>query len=96
MTGHPAGLIQLADGRVVCTYGMREPHHGTPGGIRASFSRDEGETWDLDSDVHIRQDLLNRDIGYPESRQLPDGRVLTVYYYNLLGRYYIGGSIWTP
>ena len=42
--------------------------------------------------LHIRQDLLNWDIGYPESRQLPDGRVLTIYYYNLLGRYYIGGE----
>jgi sialidase-1 len=96
MTGHPADLIQLSDGRVLCTYGMREPYHGTPGGIRASFSKDEGETWDLADDVHVRNDLLNWDIGYPESLQLPNGNVLTVYYYNLLGRYYIGGSIWKP
>lgn len=96
MIGHPADLIQLSDGRVVCTYGIRHPYHGTPGGVRASFSKDEGETWDLDQDLTIRQDLLNWDVGYPESLQLPDGKVLTVYYYNMFGRYFIGGSIWKP
>ena len=96
MVGHPADLVQLADGRVLCTYGMREPYHGTPGGIRASISSDEGESWNLDNDIQIRSDLLNWDIGYPESLQLPDGKVLTVYYYNLFGRYFLGGSIWKP
>ncbi|MBS1828321.1 MAG: exo-alpha-sialidase [Acidobacteria bacterium] len=96
LVGHPADLIQLADGRVLCSYGIREPYHGTPSGVRASFSRDEGETWDVEKDVPIRTDFLNWDIGYPESRQLPDGRILTVYYYNLLGRYSIGGTLWKP
>ena len=27
---------------------------------------------------------------------LPDGRVLTVYYYNLFGKYFIGGTYWKP
>lgn len=96
LVGHPADVMQLADGRLLCSYGLREPYHGTPSGVRASFSRDEGETWDVDNDAMIRSDFLNWDIGYPESKQLPDGRVLTVYYYNLFGRYFLGGTIWKP
>jgi hypothetical protein len=96
LVGHPADLTQLADGRVLCTYGIREPYHGAPSGVRASYSSDEGDTWNVDDDVAIRSDFLNWDVGYPESRQLPDGQVLTVYYYNLFGRYFLGGSIWKP
>jgi hypothetical protein len=96
ITGHPADLIQLADGRILCTVGLREPYHGAPGAIRASFSSDDGETWDLSKDALLRDDLLNWDIGYPESLQLPNGDILTVYYYNQLGRYFIGGTLWRP
>lgn len=28
--------------------------------------------------------------------QNPDGSILSVYYYNLFGKYYIGGSTWNP
>ncbi|MBL8210609.1 MAG: exo-alpha-sialidase [Bryobacterales bacterium] len=94
LVGHPADLTQLADGRVLCTYGFREPYHGTPSGVRAAFSEDEGETWKVEEEVVIRGDLLNWDVGYPESLQLSDGRILTVYYYNLLGRYFLGASFW--
>jgi sialidase-1 len=68
----------------------------TPGGIRATFSGDNGETWQVESEVRIRQDFLNWDIGYPESMQMRDGRILTVYYFNLFGRYFIGQTIWKP
>ena len=40
--------------------------------------------------------LLRRRRRYPESLELPDGRVLTVYYYNLFGRYFLGGTYWKP
>lgn len=96
MTGHPADLALLPDGRVLCTYGVREPVHGAPGGIRAAFSKDEGETWDMENEVILRNDLLNWDIGYPESMVLADGRILTVYYMNVAGRYSIQGTIWRP
>lgn len=96
ITGHPADLIQLADGRIACTVGLREPYHGNPGAIRVSFSSDDGETWDLTKDALLRDDLLNWDIGYPESLQLANGDILTVYYYNQLGRYFIGGTLWRP
>jgi hypothetical protein len=96
MTGHPIDLIQLADGRVMATYGVRPPVHGRPGGIRACFSRDNGETWDLQDEVQLRNDFINWDIGYPESLQFEDGRILTVYYYNLFGKYFLGGTFWKP
>jgi sialidase-1 len=96
MIGHPADLMQLADGRLLCTYGQRSARHSDPGGVRASFSVDNGETWQVEKEVVIRQDFLNMDIGYPESMQLADGRILTVYYFNLFGRFFLGQSIWKP
>jgi len=95
MVGHPVDLIQLADGRVMASYGIRTPH-AKPQGIRACFSSDNGETFDIKTEVQIRNDFINWDIGYPESLELPDGRVLTVYYYNLFNRYFLGGTVWKP
>ena len=96
MTGHPADLIELSDGRLLCTYGLREPYHSTPGGVRATFSHDGGVTWKVEEEVILRDDFLNWDVGYPESRQLADGRILTVYYFNEQGRYALGGTLWRP
>lgn len=96
MTGHPADLVQLPDGRVLCTYGLRDAVHTSPGGIRATFSSDEGETWDIANEVQLRNDLLNWDIGYPETVVLPGNRLLTVYYMNAVGKYSIAGTIWKP
>lgn len=96
MHGHPVDLIQISDGRIMATYGIRPPSHSRPGGIRACFSTDNGETWDVRSEVQIRNDFLSWDIGYPESLQLPDGRILTVYYYNIFGKYFIGSTAWKP
>jgi hypothetical protein len=95
MIGHPVDLIQLSDGRVMATYGIRT-EHAKPQGVRACFSSDNGETWDIRTEVQIRKDFTNFDIGYPESIELPDGRVLSVYYYNLFGKYFIGGTFWKP
>ena len=96
MIGHPVDLIQLSDGRVMATYGIRPGRHTTPGGIRACFSKDNGATWDIATEVPLRSDFLNWDIGYPESMEMPDGKVLTVYYYNLFGKYFLGGTWWKP
>ncbi len=95
MIGHPVDLIQLSDGRIMASYGMREVH-AKPGGIRACFSSDEGKTWDISTETQLRNDFLNWDIGYPESIELPDGNVFTVYYYNLFGKYFLGGTFWKP
>lgn len=96
MIGHPADLLELADGRLLCTYGTRQDRHANPGGVRASFSTDNGETWQVENEVQIRKDFLNMDIGYPDSLQMPDGRIMTVYYFNLFGRYFLGQTIWKP
>ena len=96
MIGHPADLLQLADGRLLCSYGLRSGIHSDPGGIRATFSEDNGETWQIEKEVRIRKDFLNIDIGYPESMQMPDGRILTVYYFNMFGRYFLGQTVWKP
>jgi hypothetical protein len=95
MVGHPVDLIQLSDGRIMASYGIRTPH-ARPMGVRACFSSDNGETWDIKTEVQIRKDFINWDVGYPESIELPDGRVLTVYYYNLFNKYFLGGTFWKP
>jgi sialidase-1 len=96
MIGHPVDLIQLKDGRLMASYGIRTGPHTKPGGIRVCFSKDNGVTWDITTEKQLRNDFLNWDAGYPESLQLPNGRILTVYYYNLFGKYYIGGTFWKP
>jgi hypothetical protein len=79
MWGHPASLLRLQDGRVLCTYGYRM--HPNPG-VRACVSKD-GIAWkpsdiftvsaspDVDSD-HLA-------IGCPSSIELGPGTILTAY-----------------
>ncbi|MBI9047112.1 MAG: exo-alpha-sialidase [Anaerolineaceae bacterium] len=76
MWGHPAHVLKLADGRLVCTYGHRRP----PYGIRACVSSDNGATWDIDHEIILRDDGHSRDLGYPCSVALQDDEILTVYY----------------
>ncbi|MDP6776729.1 MAG: sialidase family protein, partial [Candidatus Latescibacteria bacterium] len=73
----PPDLLLLEDGRVLCTYG----HRREPFGVRACLSEDGGDTWDLDSEVVLRDGGLGRDMGYPTSEQLENGDILTVYYW---------------
>lgn len=98
MIGHPVDLIQLSDGRIMASYGVREGvgRHTEPGGIRACFSSDNGETWDSNTEVILRRDFTNWDIGYPESIEMEDGRIMTVYYFNLFSKYYLGATYWKP
>lgn len=76
--GYPADVIELKDGRLLCTYGYRQK----PFGVRAVISRDAGKTWDIDRAIVLRDDGGTRDLGYPSSVEFPDGRVLTVYWMN--------------
>ena len=71
--GAPAHLIQDGD-TVISAYGYRND----PYGIRAMFSKDEGETWETDQ--VIIDDAPNSDLGYPSSVVLNDGSILTVFY----------------
>lgn len=74
----PGDLLLLSDRRVLCTYGHRRP----PFGVRACLSSDGGVTWDTDSEIILREDGSDRDMGYPSSEQLEDGSILTVYYWH--------------
>ena len=76
MDGHPGQLVLLADGRVLCTYGRREP----PFGIRACLSADGGRTWQMDREIVLRADLPNGDLGYPTTIEYAPGRLFTIYY----------------
>lgn len=90
--GNPASMIQLADGRLAITYGYRL----RPYGIRARLSSDNGQTWG--DEIVLRDDGGNWDLGYPRTVQRPDGKLLTVYYFNdhPLRERYIAATIWTP
>jgi hypothetical protein len=89
--GNPPSLVKLADGRLLVTYGYR----AAPFGIRARFSRDHGETWS--EERVLRDDAADWDLGYTRSVQRPDGRIVTVYYYNDRSspERYIAATIWT-
>ena len=76
MWGHPAHLLLLADGRLLCSYGYRRP----PYGVRACVSEDHGATWQIEQEIVLRDDGASRDLGYPSSTQLADGTLVTVYY----------------
>ncbi|MBV9543986.1 MAG: exo-alpha-sialidase, partial [Chloroflexi bacterium] len=67
--GYPAHLLSLSDGRLMAVYGYRRP----PFGIRACFSQDGGETWDMRHELVIRDDLRNTNLGYPTAVELSDG-----------------------
>ena len=90
--GNPPSMILLKDGRVCITYGYR----ATPFGIRARLSGDRGKTWE--PEIMLRDDGGCRDLGYPRTVQRPDGKIVTVYYYNDHAKQdrYIAATIWDP
>jgi len=73
---HPADLVRLHSGRILLTYGQRNP----PYGVRALVSDDEGESWDDHQRITLVGEAATSDCGYPSSVQLDDGAILTAYY----------------
>ncbi len=92
IVGHPpSGLVKLADGRLVLTYGHRHP----PYGIRAVISTDEGLTWDTAHTITLRNDGAGYDLGYPQSMQLADGTIFTIYYFTDVEQVtHVAGTRW--
>ncbi len=88
--GNPPFLVKLQDGRLVITYGFRSE----PYGIRARLSSDDGKTWG--SEIPLRTDGGAWDLGYTRTVQRPDGKLVTVYYFNDRKdtERYIGATIW--
>ncbi len=90
--GNPPAMIQLRDGRLCLTYGVRKE----PFEMQAKFSGDGGKTW---SDPFVlKTGGGGRDIGYPRTLQRADGKVLTLYYFTPRDSPYrrIIATIWDP
>ncbi|HEY6987437.1 MAG TPA: sialidase family protein [Bryobacteraceae bacterium] len=90
--GNPPRLLELKDGNLAITYGYRS----APYSIRTVISKDQGKTWS--HPVTLRNDGGTWDLGYTRSVVRPDGKVVTVYYFNDDSRKerFIGASIWDP
>jgi hypothetical protein len=61
------------------------------------LSTDNGKTWG--PQIVLRDDGIDRDIGYVRSVQRPDGRLVTIYYISdeqTGPERYIGATIWDP
>ena len=86
--GAPSHLYLHSSGVLVSVCGYRD----APYGVRAAFSRDEGETWD--TDYVLDMDGMSSDLGYPASVELKDGRMLTVFYENVGDQCVIMQRIW--
>lgn len=88
--GNPPYLLKLQDGRLAITYGFRSE----PYGIRARLSNDDGKTWS--GEIPLRTDGGAWDLGYTRTVQRPDGKLVTIYYFNdhKDTERYIGATIW--
>ena len=90
--GNPPMLFHLRDGRLCLTYGYR----AQPYSIRARLSRDSGKTWgDI---LTLRDGAVTWEVGYTRSVQGPDGKIVTVYYWNDAphNERFIASTIWDP
>lgn len=88
--GNPPCLLKLQDGRLALTYGFR----AEPYGIRARLSSDKGKTWS--EEIPLKTDAGTWDLGYTRTTQRPDGKLVTIYYFNDSKdtERYIGETIW--
>ena len=100
----PGHLIELNDGRLMLTYGVRH----FPIGVRAVLTKPDRKTWDLDNPVilawHGTTSFVDdrpggkNTIGHPYTIQFPDDSMLTVYYYAhdpLKMQFQIEGVTWS-
>jgi hypothetical protein len=90
--GNPPAMVRLKDGRLCVAYGYR----GFPYGIRIKLSSDNAKTWG--DEIALRTDGGTWDLGYPRMVQRPDGKVVTIYYFNTkeVPAQHIAATIWDP
>jgi hypothetical protein len=90
--GNPASMVRLKDGRIALAYGYRSE----PQGIRARISPNNGRNWS--QEIILRDDGRTWDIGYPQTVQRPDGKLVTIYYYTTAKKQeqHIAATIWDP
>ncbi|MDH7602889.1 MAG: sialidase family protein [Armatimonadota bacterium] len=72
-------LCVTSRGTTLMSYGYREK----PFGIRVLPSYDQGRTWDIRKAAALRSDGAMRDLGYPWTIELPNGKLFCVYYFNV-------------
>lgn len=90
---HPGHLCQLADGRILLVYGIR--NHGLYG-VGARLSANNGKTWS--NPIVLVRLKGATDGGYPSSVQLADGTIVTAYYASGITthmRYHMGVVRWS-
>jgi Neuraminidase (sialidase) len=73
-SGAPAHIFRHSSGVLITTYS----HRKRPYGIWASFSTDNGESWNNESIIHHGYDT--DDLGYPSTIELDDGTLITAFY----------------
>jgi hypothetical protein len=88
----PPHLLQLQDGRILATHAAR----AYPGSIYVTTTSDEGRTWNTAGTKILANDFDNFDNSYPTTCQLKDGSLFTVWYGNLLGKFFIRGMRYRP
>ena len=77
ISGAPPHFCTLSDGSIILSYGRREK----PMGIRAVISKDGFETWS--DEILLSDEIIpatHGDLGYTSTVELPDGKLLSVYY----------------
>lgn len=77
--GFPAHLRRLRDGRLLTTYGYRRDPYGN----RVAVSEDSGRSWSDPLVLDAKDE--RRDLGYPSTVELADGRLVSVWYERLPG-----------
>ena len=90
---HPGHLLELADGRILATYGSRIPRLR---GVLGRVSEDGGASWT--APFVVVGGLGEKDLGYPSSVQAPGGEIVTAYYTNCAPwhqRYHMGVVRWS-
>ena len=89
---HPGHLAQLADERILLTFGIRNTGLY---GVGARISADGGDSWSRPQVIVQFEGAT--DGGYPSSTQLEDGTIVTAYYANRVSahsRYHMGVVRW--
>ncbi len=89
----PASLLELADGRILVTYGSRMNEFR---GVVGRISEDGGESWSRPFKL-VGDFTQSTDVGYPSSVQLENGQIVTAYYNNWnpsYHRYHVGVLRW--
>ncbi len=85
---HPADLVLLNNGWIVCFYGDRSSEEKV---IRGIISRDRGRTWDYSYGI-IASRPVRGDFGYPSAVLNPNGNIALMYYWAGVARDAYDGS----